>query len=176
MKKWILLSFASCLFIGCGDDAPNTTNDAATSDAATGDAATGDAATGGDADTPDAAVDATPAGDAAVGVQCGQGLCEPDQDCCVTDTGGGALQYECIPSGDICEGVSAECDGPEDCGGNACCATLMGTSVNATCDTEPECTGGLTLCHTSDDCPALSPNCCPLPQTGVSTCSRFMCL
>jgi hypothetical protein len=164
--------------MGCGGDGSDASDDAQnpTSDAAPGADATpgADAAPGADA-VVDAASDAAPEADAAVGVECGTMVCAPEQECCVTDPAG-TPQYECIASGDPCGGVSAACDGPEDCGGNACCATLMGMSVSATCDTETECTGGLTLCHTGADCPTLSPNCCALPGTGANVCSNAMCL
>lgn len=50
-----------------------------------------------------------------------------------------------------------KCDGPEDCGGNACCGSSAGGS---TCAQSSACeTSELIYCHRAQDCPSSFPQC-----------------
>jgi hypothetical protein len=89
------------------------------------------------------------------GVPCGDSVCEPDQRCvldvpastlqCMSDTGSSC------PTGGGC--VIIDCDGPEDCDGEACTFSL-GESAYLRCGV-----GVGTVCTADDDCPAATPSC-----------------
>jgi hypothetical protein len=111
------------------------------------------------------------------GVACGRATCSGGSSiCCITPTGGMSFTSMCeAPSACGDGGSIAACDGPEDCGGAACCATvdLLGnimsrgdagaraTSGSAMCTSD--CAAGLNLdnqfqtrlCHQAADCQGL---------------------
>ncbi len=169
--RTLILVFLCAVLLGCGgDDDPPGSLDGPVVDA---DPSAPDAdlsAPDADPNAPDAAVMA----DGAIGVECGDMLCQAEQECCATQANN-QVQYECIDSGQVCEGASAECDGPEDCGGNACCGTVTGMSFSATCSDTTTCPGGLRFCHTDGDCTQGAQNCCAIPGAGASVCSPAMC-
>jgi hypothetical protein len=108
--------------------------------------------------------------DGAVGVTCGDMACVDPQECCVTNGGGGA-SFACVDPG-TCAGGTFNCDGPEDCMGNACCATvdIQMMTGDAECSDSPQCTGGgfqIQICHNDVDCP--NNHCCPTNQ-GANYC------
>ncbi len=71
------------------------------------------------------------------------------QSCCVP--GFDIPNVKCV-DGVTCEGTAgrANCDGPEDCGGRACCVDTIKGTTNCldACGTQ------IALCHTDDDCEA----------------------
>jgi hypothetical protein len=92
---------------------------------------------------------------------CGNMTCNGGTKCCVVGTGGGATAT-CTNN---CQdgGLSVECRGPQHCGGNPCCATIMGMSAsNIRCTTAPtQCppdfnlqtqSGDTRLCNYDADC------------------------
>jgi hypothetical protein len=92
-------------------------------------------------------------------VACGSNLCDTTkgEDCCIS-VQGFTPDFSCKAAGQ-CKGgiVSIEqpCDGPEDCGGKSCCATLNGLQSTITC--ADSCGGGqqsTQLCHKDNDCAA----------------------
>jgi hypothetical protein len=124
--------------------------------------------------TPDATPgtpDAAPVlSDAAVGVKCGSMSCSSSQECCVKGLGqpDASITAMCIDKGGVCTGGAAvHCDGPEDCGGNACCGSIIG-GANTSCSTQKTCQGGLgtfTICHQDSECGGTK--CCTAGTTGV---------
>jgi hypothetical protein len=177
MKSFALL--LSLTLAACGGsggtpptiDAPTGSADAppGTADAPTG--STIDAPTGTTPDAPTGTtIDASgpPLVDGGPGVSCGTMSCSATQTCCVMAAmGGGAPTYSCLDPGTMCMGGTIACDGPEDCGGNACCASVMGMSGSAMCGTAPMMCMGFAaqLCHADADCPAgmggTAGHCCP---------------
>lgn len=134
----------------------------------------GDGRSGDDDDAPaiaDAsivAIDATSDVDAALPdaapgdqVTCGGVLCDPFNRCCVAP---GPI-YECIGSVDSCAGEYVDCDGPEDCPGDAvCCSTNVGGAhCQTSCDDTP------TVCHVRGDCPN-GQQCCAV-EDSLSICA-----
>lgn len=139
------------------------------------------------------------------GVVCGSSTCTSPQTCCEVLVAG-ALQSSCLSAGTPCAdgGVTAMCDGPEDCSTGSCCVTVgfqaaakdggtpMSTGGAASCS--DSCTPGLDLgnsmittelCHTGADCAGVmgttplgsSPfdGCCTLPQAGnIQACAPKM--
>jgi hypothetical protein len=88
------------------------------------------------------------------GVACGALSC--DARCCISLAGGTPVTTSCAEECQATE-VTVGCDGPEDCGGWACCGHLAGDGV--ACTGTPQCPSDvLQLCHIKDDCPAGS--CC----------------
>lgn len=84
-----------------------------------------------------------PDGVPSVSVECGGVVCGADQACCVDVDG----NVTCIAAGVSCEGVSATCDGAEDCNGGACCLASLGADASCgdnTCDNQ--------LCREDEDC------------------------
>ena len=76
------------------------------------------------------------------GVICGSMTCGEGVSCCAS--GNATTQtYACM---DTCGdgGVQVSCDGPEDCNGNACCATIQ--LVSGSASGEAMCSGGATMC------------------------------
>jgi hypothetical protein len=112
------------------------------------------------------------------GVACGTNTCAGGNSiCCITPTGGTSFTSTCeAPSACVDGGAIAACDGPEDCGGAACCATVdilgnlmsrgdggaRATGGSAMCTND--CAAGLNLdnqfqtrlCHQSADCQGLT--------------------
>jgi hypothetical protein len=116
------------------------------------------------------------------GVSCGMGqACMNGQQCCVVIMGMMAtpMCMDSCPDGSL----DVMCDGPEDCSGNPCCASvnLLQMSVNsimctqAQTDCNPNIFGGMTrLCHVNPDCTDGAPNtqdptCCTIMQNGNAT-------
>lgn len=120
-------------------------------------------------------------------VSCGTMTCSDPDICCVTFAGGGGGPgggmpvFECLPDAE-CMGVTASCDGPEDCAsGEACCASGGGGGPgggggmgSAMCGAPSDCM--FRLCHESTDCQT-GAMCCPVPIGGamISICSTFGC-
>ncbi|MRG98097.1 hypothetical protein [Polyangium spumosum] len=114
-------------------------------------------------------------------IRCGTNVCETA--CCAT--------YEpptCTQDGRSCprtasgEGVIFECDGPEDCGAEACCLIPGDRTIAAVCAPRGECRGTFThprlgttvaprvVCHANQDC-ALSEICSPAGAVaGILVC------
>lgn len=101
-------------------------------------------------DTPAPMPDVPRTGD---GVPCGMATCTSPNVCCV-DFGSGASS--CTPAG-ACRASAFECDGPEDCPGELCCATGDATSASSTCGAS--CI--VRVCHVAGDCPSGN-LCCPV--------------
>lgn len=101
-----------------------------------------------------------PSGDG--GVTCGASDCLLGNDnvCCVE-----TAESYCAPSNACSSGIPIYCDGPEDCGGGACCQPMdtMSLVCRAQCD-------GAVICHGDGDCPAAAPRCCPDRVLGYSAC------
>ena len=84
------------------------------------------------------------------GVICGGVMCKLSEQCCVNHNDDTAL---CAEAGSICPGVSALCDGKEDCGGvDRCCADGDAVTCDETCKTY--------ACRDDDDCPLAAHTCC----------------
>ncbi len=87
------------------------------------------------------------------GVICGASVCTGGQKCCADFLSG----PHCIAAGASCTaGISATCDGVEDCSGGACCAN---GSVTVECQTT---CSGQTICRDAADCVNSGASmCCP---------------
>lgn len=102
-----------------------------------------------------------PTGD---GVACGATSCDATQQCCL-DLFNPA---RCIAAGDACAGISALCDGSEDCQpGDRCCADGGTAFCDASC--------GEYACRDAADCPPSAPSCCTLGDVPWGLCSRLGC-
>jgi hypothetical protein len=111
---------------------------------------------------------------------CGDMSCGVGQVCCVSFAGG-TFSASCASA---CGegGVTATCDGPEDCGGNPCCAMTSGTTLNGVmCTSMPsDCppslgfgAGQTRACHVDGDCTygltnSQGPDCCSATQNGAT--------
>ncbi|MDI3288284.1 hypothetical protein [Polyangium sp. 15x6] len=114
-------------------------------------------------------------------IRCGTNVC--DTACCATFE-----PPSCTQDGRSCprtangEGVIFECDGPEDCGAEACCLIPGDRTIAAVCVPKGECAGTFThprlgttvsprvVCHVNQDC-ALSAVCSPAGAVaGISVC------
>ncbi len=194
-----LLSLFTAL--GCGSS--HGVGDAGADDAAASDAGgadSGGADAGGAVDS-GAVADASPAGDAGtvadaalsdagattdaggsrdaggtpMEIDCMGMTCDTaTQQCCIMGGFGGA-SGSCIPRGSTCEGGTADCDGPEDCGANeVCCGSGDFSGVSAECRASSEPCGGpgvfseFELCHETSDCTDDSAMCCPVMMFGFS--------
>ena len=89
-------------------------------------------------------------------IQCGTSQCSgPSQYCCDNYN----EPDECLASGATCVyGVVVECDGPEDCAGQVCCATLFIRGQARAIDNircAADCSGNddRVVCGASDSCP-----------------------
>ncbi len=85
------------------------------------------------------------------GVVCGAVLCDGSQKCCLDENGGAA----CIALAASCSVRAARCDGVEDCGVGACCASMIGDIQcgEATCEMQ--------VCRENVDCVnRANPLCC----------------
>lgn len=115
------------------------------------------------------------------GFQCGNMTCGGGTRCCVQGTT--PMCMTSCPDG----GFIAECDGPEDCGGNPCCITInAGFSVGgvlcgaSATDCPPAVdpntqSGKDRACHVDGDCAAgapgtMLPDCCTNSATGQHVC------
>lgn len=104
---------------------------------------------GGDSTTVDA-----PASE--IGVACGDTTCAENQKCCADLLGGPS----CVAQNSVCAGVSATCDGIEDCDGNPCCETNGVAACATTC-------AGNMICRQNADCTNPGqPACCMITGTG----------
>jgi hypothetical protein len=92
-----------------------------------------------------------------VGVQCGNTVCTGDTPvCCVKTSGPGSTTESCTTASGCAQSADAyHCDGPEDCGGAACCSQH---GSDCTVFIVTQCSGDQ-LCHTADDCPS-GQSCC----------------
>lgn len=160
----------------CGDGNGNAKDASATVDAPSG----GDGGGGGGSD--DGGGGGSNDGGGTVGdgggaggpgtVACGNDTCDSDtEECCYQASG-----TSCVNQGD-CPGVSATCDGPEDCsgggGGNpsVCCADIAAGAT--TCELQNGC--DFIVCKVADDCPDDRPMCCTsgLVPSGVCRAQCF---
>ena len=99
------------------------------------------------------------------GVICGGEMCKLSEQCCVNDNDDTAL---CAEAGAICPGVSALCDGKEDCGGvDRCCADGDAVTCDETCKTY--------ACRDDDDCPLAAHTCCGATAKTWGECSNAKC-
>ena len=119
------------------------------------------------------------------GIVCGAQVCSGPDVCCAVPDGVGGVTMSCMqscPDG----GAVLACDGPEDCSGSFCCASIhvaAGTppncpldmasaACNSSCFTNIPATcpnsGQVRLCHFSSDCDADGPYCCRFEQGGTS--------
>ena len=105
----------------------------------------------------DAMSDASNVGQAGK-VACGASSCDNAQGdtCCLkVSTGTPSCGAQTCPQ----FSSKIACDGPEDCGGTACCGNI---GSGFSCTTDMVCSSGIAqLCHTDADCPAALPTCCP---------------
>ena len=147
--KRVTLGFLSILSFACGDsDSPE--------DPAAGGA--GSPATGSGGATTTAAGPtsgpSTSSGGVADSINCGATSCAAPEVCCVDiGTGMGACEGSCQGNA-----ATFACDGPEDCGGNACCGTL---TDGYACAAGEMCSSGVPRCHGEADCPNEDDQCLP---------------
>ncbi len=112
----------------------------------------------------------TDGGSGTVGtIDCGEMTCDAEtQECCASFAGGSAT-FECITAGDTCMGGTAECDGPEDCGGGeVCCGSGGAGGASVECAATCEGFGSFELCHEATDCTSGTDMCCPIMMFGIS--------
>jgi hypothetical protein len=121
------------------------------------------------------------------GVPCGNMICPLGQQCCVSINGMMA-SATCADSCDKIDGsIDVMCGGPENCGGNPCCANIQGGMVmgGVSCTQAMDAcqpnidvqkmSGMDRLCHVDDDCTRDAPNntnltqCCTLMMNGNAT-------
>ena len=108
-----------------------------------------------------------------VGVDCMGMICSGSTPrCCITRDPSGTAMATCIASDGMCMGVTAACDGPEDCStGELCCVGFDTTGGGgATCRTMCG-AGERAACHDVMDCPASDgrmPMCCPFSGGGFT--------
>lgn len=98
-------------------------------------------------------------------VACGDAGCNVGtQQCCVDPAGG----MQCGSAGEVCRGISALCDGPDDCQpGDRCCADGNTVFCDQACDHD--------ACQVDRDCPLAAPHCCHDPRTSWGVCSDSGC-
>lgn len=93
-----------------------------------------------------------------VGVACGTMTCGTGQKCCADFLG----TPSCMAMGATCAGISATCDGTEDCAGLPCCD---GAGTQIACGTSPSCPNQ-TICRDNADCTNPNqPSCCAVIGT-----------
>jgi hypothetical protein len=112
-------------------------------------------------------IDAGPAGDARLGVDCFAMGCAQEQACCYEVFDPPDDAYFCVPD----EGAPAcdsyfDCDGPEDCASGLCCG---GINIQCAPPGATRCPEGATVCHQDADC-AGPVRCCPTPTGVVKEC------
>jgi len=88
------------------------------------------------------------------GVACGAQVCASGLQCCVDFID----PPICLPAGVMCVGLSATCDGLEDCQTGTCCRVGAGAECTTASCNDP-------ICREPADCPAAQPMCC----TGITT-------
>ena len=98
------------------------------------------------------------------GVICGEVACQRSEQCCI----GEDAQARCFEAGAACPGISALCDGEEDCAGrDLCCADGDVLTCDATCKTY--------ACVDNSDCPLAAPTCCRMAFPPWGACSEDGC-
>lgn len=110
------------------------------------------------------------AADARVGVECGEGPCDPGATCCAEVLVPPMRTLYCTPEAELCGGTAFSCDGPEDCDGGICCSD--GTGLVA-CSDETSCPD-VRACHGDLDCPA-GERCCDTPAGVIRACLSGGC-
>lgn len=155
---------------GAGDDAGPGDDASPSGDASPGD----DGGTSGDGGG-----GTTDAGPPAVA--CGTMTCSGlTPQCCVVTGGGGAMST-CISADERCRGVTASCDGPEDCPGTQQCCVGLGSAGSGGASCQDACgIGARAACHDATTCPSVDGRalmCCPFMGGGFtgSVCLA-MCL
>jgi hypothetical protein len=109
------------------------------------------------------------------GILCGSSECtripldSPDNEVCCVSIDGDTHTSSCQEPALTCDGPSlgmtVACDGPEDCGGLACCGNL---TAGFACTAEANCPEDIAqLCHRSADCPG-DAQCIPATIAGFS--------
>ena len=183
----LALSLLLPALVGCGDDGLATDVDqAGVHDLS----ASADLA--GNRDMPVGGVDDLAGADFA-GVICGSQTCGSGQTCClIPDIQNQTVQAMCV-SGTSCNvdgGISASCDGPEDCSGATpnCCAAIGltnnnmsvmgGATCQATCPGSATFGGGPTnvdtkLCHNAADCVGYNGMAPIVGMTGFNACCGY---
>ena len=160
LRIFILASITALTFTGCDDNdgGRQVFDGGADGDGGADDDSDGG---GGDGDGGGGADAASAAGT----FDCGEETCDLDsQECCLGE--GGAT---CVDEG-TCEGPAFTCDGPEDCGDDACCADMNGGTGGTSCSPANEC-GGSVICAGNADCPD-GEECCE-PQSDMTPVSGF---
>jgi len=114
--------------------------------------------------------DATGDGDGGASVdsiKCGTSTCDTTAQMCCVDTGVTPITATCTALTSTCGDLEYDCDGPEDCLGDICCASEGGGSY---CDTSCT-TGDRTMCHLTTECGS-GETCtsCPLGPTSYGVC------
>ena len=89
------------------------------------------------------------------GIACGEAVCDMSTEICCVAFNDDTYTSACLAQEETCEGTGLHwplwCDGPEDCGGNACCGNL---STGVECSDSDSCPNDIGYyCQTSDDCP-----------------------
>ena len=112
-------------------------------------------------------------------LMCGSATCAKGDVCCVTGSGGNVTQTCAASCAD--GGISVACNGPGQCGGDPCCATLeKAMPTDVVCETtmnacppsfDIQTRSGMTrLCNVDGDCsaglngPSMLPVCCHSPS------------
>jgi hypothetical protein len=102
-------------------------------------------------------------------VACGSSDCDVAQGetCCLkVSTGTPSCGTSACPQ----FSTTIACDGPEDCGGTACCGSV---AEGTACIASAACASGIAqFCHADSDCPASLPTCCSI---GYGTWSVRAC-
>jgi hypothetical protein len=147
-----------CLLValGCGNDDDPGDSDGGTGSGSTAADPTGDTSgmSGGSAGVIDCS-----------DTDRGQALsCSNGQMCCAVVDAGNFCAADC---GDE---VAFECDGAEDCAGNACCTGIPGPGAGTACSDASTCDpGGQPVCTTSETCPDEVPCCLAATINGRRT-------
>jgi hypothetical protein len=106
-------------------------------------------------------------------VFCGQMPCDAVAQVCCVDAQNGPM---CASAAQGCSGnVVFECDGPDDCGGDAgmCCVVPTPTDggVHVTSECLADCSmAAFTMCHSASDCSNDRPACCRGPDFPLGHC------
>jgi hypothetical protein len=96
-------------------------------------------------------------------VFCGQTLCDATAQVCCIDTSSGPA---CGSASQACSGhIRFECDGPDDCGGDAGVCCVVPTPIDGGFAVTSECLADCSMaafqmCHTTSDCPSDRAACC----------------
>jgi hypothetical protein len=110
------------------------------------------------------------AGDARVGVECGDEPCDPGETCCAEVLVPPTRSLYCTPGPRMCGGTAFTCDGPEDCDAGICCSDGEGLVA---CVSDTSCPDAR-ACHGDGDCPGQE-RCCDTPAGVIRVCLAGAC-